>query len=307
MDRVRDLLLDALASAVVGRTTVETPAIERVAQTLGGPGESSVIGGGRMSLAGATFLNGYQITAATVCDVHRPLLCHVTPVVVPPALAIAEQNEISGRDFLVALTAGFETTIRIGLALGYPQFRARGWHSPGVIGPFGAALAIASLLRFDPARTRNALGLAGSQSAGTFAGLGTSQVKFHQARGALSGLLAGLVAAEGLDASKRILTATDGGLLATYSDGGDPDQLTDQLGQVWQLMGISLRRWPAASSLQAVIEASLSVVTEPGFSATEIERVSVSLPDASFRLNGGRDWHDQLGAFQSAAYVAGVT
>jgi len=54
--------------------------------------ESSVIGGGRLSLAGATLLNGYLVTAVTMCDVHRPTLTHITPEVVPAALAIAERE-----------------------------------------------------------------------------------------------------------------------------------------------------------------------------------------------------------------------
>ena len=32
-----------------------------------------------------------------MCDVHRPTLTHITPEVVPPALAIAERDALSGR------------------------------------------------------------------------------------------------------------------------------------------------------------------------------------------------------------------
>ena len=56
------------------------------------PSEASVIGGGRLSLAGATLLNGYLITATTMCDVHRATMTHVTPEVIPPALAIADER-----------------------------------------------------------------------------------------------------------------------------------------------------------------------------------------------------------------------
>jgi len=66
-----------------------------LATALGASREASVIGGEQLSLAGATLLNGYLITAVTVCDVHRPTLCHTTPQVVPPALAIAERNGAS--------------------------------------------------------------------------------------------------------------------------------------------------------------------------------------------------------------------
>jgi 2-methylcitrate dehydratase PrpD len=305
-DRVKLLLLDAIASALAGRSTVDAPAMESAARAFAGDGPSSVIGGGTLSLAGACLVNGYQITAATVCDVHRPTLCHVTPVVVPPALAVAETRDRSGGELIAALAAGLETTVRVGLAMGYPAFRARGWHSPGVVGPLGAAAAVASLLRLGPDAARDAIGLAGSQASGTFAGLGTAQVKFHQARGAVSGLLAGLVAEAGFDGAPRILTAPDGGLFTTYAEGGDPARLTDGLGEGWELLEISLRRWPAASSLQAVVQASLSLLATGDAQPGRVRSIRVRLPEGSYRLNGEATWDDQLGAFQSARYVAAV-
>src|SRR4029077_9606122 len=155
--------------------------------------ESSVVGGDRLSLAGATILNGYLVTAVTMCDVHRSTLTHVTPEVIPPALAIAERDGSSGRDLMVAIAAGCEVTTRIGIGLDYPAFRARGWHGPGILGPFGAAAAGGGLRAVDRYPMERAFGLAGSQAAGTFAAWGTPTVKLHQCRGALSGLLAALL------------------------------------------------------------------------------------------------------------------
>src|SRR6476619_5820379 len=132
------------------------------------------------ALAGATLFNGYLITAVTMCDAHRSTMTHVTPEVVPPALAIAERDDLSGRDLLVAIAAGCEVTTRIGIGLDYPAFRARGFHGPGVLGPFGAAAAVGRLRGFDAETMAKAFGLAGSQAAGTFAAWGTPTVKFHQ-------------------------------------------------------------------------------------------------------------------------------
>src|SRR3954469_10888001 len=138
-ERVKDILLDTLASAVAGRQGDESKQIRAVAAALGSSKEATVIGGEPLSIAGATLLNGYLITAVTVCDVHRPTLCHTTPQVVPPALAIAERDAASGRALITAVAAGLESTVRVGLGTRYPSFRAKGWHSPGVIGPFGGA------------------------------------------------------------------------------------------------------------------------------------------------------------------------
>jgi 2-methylcitrate dehydratase PrpD len=212
LEHCKNLILDALACALAGHQGEETGQVKALASALAQGNESSVIGEMSLSLVGATLLNGYLITAVTMCDVHRATMTHVTPEVVPPALAIAERDDLPGRDLLAAVAAGCEVTTRIGLGLDYPAFRARGWHGPGIIGPFGAAAAIGSLLKFDADTMARAFGLAGSQAAGTFAAWGTPTVKFHQCRGAVSGLLAALLAQQDFVATREFLTAEDGGL-----------------------------------------------------------------------------------------------
>jgi 2-methylcitrate dehydratase PrpD len=222
-ERVKDYILDAIGSALAGQRGDEVRQIRALATALGSSEEASVIGGDRLTLAGATMLNAYLVTAVTVCDVHRPTLYHTTPEVVPPALAIAERDGGSGKALLLAVAAGLETSVRIALGIDYPAFRARGWHSPGVVGPFGGASALGKLLGLNTEQQRNAFGLAGSQSAGTFAHWGTPTIKFHQCRGALSGLLAGLLAQQDFRASAEILAHPDGGIFNAYSDGGKPE------------------------------------------------------------------------------------
>ncbi len=113
-DFTKTLFLDALACALAGHQGEETGQMDAMISALAASDETSVIGGGRRSMAGATILNGYLITAVTMCDVHRGLLTHITPEVVPPALAIAERDHVSGSDLLAALAAGFEVTARVG-------------------------------------------------------------------------------------------------------------------------------------------------------------------------------------------------
>src|SRR4051812_36733384 len=132
-DHCKNLVLDALACALAGHRGEETWQAAALAAALAQSSESTIIGGDRLSLAGATVLNAYLITAVTMCDVHRATLTHVTPEVIPPALAIAERDGLSGRELMVAIAAGCEVTTRVGLGLDYPAFRAKGWHGPGVL------------------------------------------------------------------------------------------------------------------------------------------------------------------------------
>jgi 2-methylcitrate dehydratase PrpD len=285
-EHCKKLLLDAVACALAGHQGEETHQVAALASGLAQSRESSVIGGDRLSLAGATLLNGYLITAVTMCDVHRATLTHITPEVMPPALAIAERDALSGRELLVALAAGCEAMTRIGIAMDWPAARARGWHGPGVLGPFGAAAAVGRLLGFDEEAMARAFGLAGSQSAGTFAAWGTPTVKFHQCRGALSGLMAALLAQQKFVATREFLTAPDGGLFSTYSNGGRPEALTDSLGERWELENIALRLWPSASSIQGFITAMFDLVERHRVNPDQVRRLRVSLNKTAVDMHG---------------------
>jgi 2-methylcitrate dehydratase PrpD len=301
------LLLDALACAFAGHQGEETGQLRAMASALAQSNESSIIGGTGLSLAGATMLNGYLITAVTMCDVHRGLLTHVTPEIIPPALAIAERDDVTGSDLLVAITAGCEVTTRVGLGLDYPVFRAKGWHGPGVIGPFGGAAAVGSMRGFDTATMARAFGLAGSQSAGTFAAWGTPTVKFHQCRAALSGLMAALLAEQDFVASEEFLTAPDGGLYNTYAEGGRPEDAIADLGQRWEMQQIALRMWPSATSLQDVITALYELVASHDVAFEDIARVRVKLSKTPFEMHGGfSTYKAKFEALLSAHYVTAV-
>ena len=302
------LLLDALACALAGHRGEETGQLRAVAQAFApGAEDSSVIGGGRLSLAGATLFNGYLVTAVTMCDVHRATMTHITPEIAPPALAIAERDDVSGDALLAAIAAGCEVSTRIGIGLDYPVFRQHGWHGPGVLGPFGGAAAVGRLRGFDASAMARAFGLAGSQAAGTYAAWGTPTVKFHQCRAALSGLMAGLLAEEGFVATEDFLTSPDGGLYNTYAEGGLPEAVTGDLGARWELQRIALRLWPAATSLQDVLTALYNLTQSHDVPYADIEQVTLTLGSTPVQMHGGfSTYKAKFEALLSAHYVTSV-
>jgi 2-methylcitrate dehydratase PrpD len=305
-ERVKTTLLDTLASAFAGHDAAEVGAVEDVARAVFDDGDCTIIGGGTLSPAGATMMNGYLITAVTVCDVHRPTLCHVTPEVIPPALAVAENRTVSGRDFLAAIAAGLEVTTRVGLGLGAEEFRRRGWHSPGVAGPFGGAAAAGRILGLDVQAMTYAFGLAGSQAAGTFAQLGTPAIKFQQARGALGGLMSATLADAGFSAADEVLLNPEGGLFLTHSNGGNPELAIDALATHWELEQISLRPWPVAAYLQTVVSTVLDMTVAHDISPSNVQRVRLEISSGAYRLHGGVPWENRFRARLSPQYVAAV-
>lgn len=302
---VKNILLDTVACAFAGHGSDESRQVKALAEALGSSAESSVIGGGRLTPPGAALLNGYLITAVTMCDIHRPTHTHVTPEVVPPALILAERDGKSGRDLLVALAAGLEVTTRIGLGADYPAFRKRGWHGPGVFGAFGAAASAGRLLDLDAQTMARAFGIAGSQASGTFAAWQTPVIKFHQCRGALSGLMAAILASQDFIATTEFLTAEDGGLYSTYVDGGKPELVTAELGQRWELEQIGLRLWPSGSPMQGINTALFDIVEQNDFENDAIGAVRVKLSPSVYDMHGKLPhYRGKFEALISAHYTA---
>jgi 2-methylcitrate dehydratase PrpD len=306
-DHASALILDAAGCALAGWVAQETPGVLRTARGLGGAGRATVIGDGRpASQLAAVLANAYLTTAITACDVYIPSHCHLTPEVVPAALAVAEAEHASGSAFLVAVTAGLEVASRLLRAIDYAEFRRRGWHSPGVIGPVGAATAAGLLLGLGKNELRSAISLAVSQAAGTFAAWPTTAVKFHQARGAAAGLLAAVLAGEGFAAAAEPFEAPDGGLFASYAPGDAARALAD-LGRAWELEQISIRLWPGATPVQALLTALLAS-GPPLPAADDLDSVDISVPPATHQAH--RDLAHPAGTFEallSFHYVAAAT
>ena len=132
------------------------------------PGRASVIGAGRRAdPASAALLNG---TAGTWIDMNEGNLHangHPGIQVIPLAWALAEHDARSGRDLLAAFIVGYEVSARIKRA----SATRLAVHPHGTFGTIGAAVALARLLGYDPAATREiinvsaTLGVAASRRA----------------------------------------------------------------------------------------------------------------------------------------------
>jgi 2-methylcitrate dehydratase PrpD len=117
----------------------------------GRPGRASVIGARRRAdPASAALLNG---TAGTWIDMNEGNLYangHPGIQVIPLAWALAEQEARSGRDLLAAFVVGYEVSARIKRA----SATRLAVHPHGTFGTIGAAVALARLLGYDTAATR---------------------------------------------------------------------------------------------------------------------------------------------------------
>jgi 2-methylcitrate dehydratase PrpD len=118
--------------------------------------------------------------------------------------------------------------------------------------------------------------------------------------------MAGLLAEQGFRASEEILGHPDGGIFNTYSDGGRPEQVTADLGQRWELENISLRLWPAASSIQSVVTAVFALIDRYDLRPEMVHKVRVGLSEPVYKMHGEIGWEGKFRALLSTRYVVAV-
>jgi 2-methylcitrate dehydratase PrpD len=132
-------------------------------------------------------------------------------------------------------------------------------------------------------------------------------VKFHQCRGALSGLMAALLAQQDFVATREFLTAKDGGLYNAYVSGGKPEFATGDLGKRWELEQIALRLWPSATLIQGMSTALFDLLQKHAIDPARVRQVRIALAKDAFAMHGGfSTYKAKFEALLSTHYTAAV-
>ena len=239
----------------------------------GGAAIASLIGAGtRTNLQNAALANGYLAHLEDYDDTHFPTVIHPSAPTIPAAFAVAEREGATGLDVLAATVLGIEACCRVGLSV-YPNHYNAGWHITGTCGVFGAVGAAGRLLGLDESQMTQALGIAGTQAAGVREVFGSMSKPFHAGRSAQSGVLAGLLARRGFTSTREILEGRRG-FAAVLSTASDMEQITDALGERWELPNNGLKPYSCGVVSHPLIDAMITLRNTHGVAADDVESVS---------------------------------
>ena len=143
----KECIADTVAAIICGSALPWSRIVIRYAERTGPGGRSHILGsaGPAVQAPAAALANGALAHAFELDSLTRPGAgAHPGATVLPPALAVAQEQSAVGPELIAAFVAGNEVMIRIGRATGHTN-EARGFHAPGTTGPFGAAIAAAHL------------------------------------------------------------------------------------------------------------------------------------------------------------------
>ena len=279
--RSRDGIADTVAAMLRGATTKWGQTIAAYAHAAGPGGRCAVFaeGGGKVQPGAAALANGTLAHSFELDLLTSPSSgSHPGANVVPAVLAVGQHIGASGRDALLAFAVGIEVLNRVGRA--GPVHNK--FHKPGVIGPFGAAAAAGSLLRLDAAAMTNALGIAGSLGCGLMefarTGNGAMVKRLHLGRSAESGVLAALLAKEGFTGPDTVIEGAHG-FLAGFCEHITLQPLVAGLGETWETLTLSLKRFACHVTAQLPVQAALDLKTRQAFDADDVVAITVSTFD----------------------------
>jgi 2-methylcitrate dehydratase PrpD len=283
-ERTTALLRDYLGVALGGAGEESSVVLRRGLATLGLRGGATVLGTAeRLPAPHAALANGAAAHALEMDDTHQGGSIHLGATVFSAALAAAELEHASGAAVLAAAVAGYEVAARLAMALDPAAHYRRGFHPTGTCGAFGAAAAAGVVLGLDRDALVAALGIAGSQAAGSmeFLADGAWTKRLHPGWAACAGLHAAALARAGFRAPATIVEGRFG-LLHAYSDRGDPAPILAHDGH--EILRTSIKPHACCRYMQGPIDATLSLRGTHGIDPATVERVEVGMLAAGFAI-----------------------
>ncbi|MCT8140506.1 MmgE/PrpD family protein [Anaerobacillus sp. CMMVII] len=236
----------------------------------------------------AALINGTLIHCFEFDDLHKTAVIHPGAEIIPVLLALTDYLEMNGRnvtgkEFLTALAAGYEVGCHVGMLTGAEQLN-RGFHPSATSGIFGAAAAGAKLLNLSEEEILHSIGIAGSQASGLMSAQYEAMVKrMNPGKAAQNGLLSVMLAKNGFTGITNVIEASYGGFAQTFADVHIKDTDFDNLGVDFETLNVGFKPYPCCGSNHTTIDCTLEMVKENGaaFKVEDIKEILIETTTAT--------------------------
>lgn len=281
--RAKHLMLDAVGIALASTGFDFAHRTLTAMRGLAGEGDTPVIGfPALLPMRDAALVNGVLIHGLDYDDTHIGGVVHLTASLLPTVLAVGARRRVSGADAIATYVAGVETAARLG-AVAKGGFHQIGFHPTGLVGAFACALAAGRLMGLSEEQLIMAQGITLSAAAGSLEFLedGAWTKRFHPGWAANAGITAAALAQQGFVGPKRAYEGRFGlypSHLQERYDVADLALATRDFGEVWELMQVAVKPFPACHFTHACADAAIALKREHRLDAPAIEHVEALVP-----------------------------
>jgi 2-methylcitrate dehydratase PrpD len=269
----------ALAAAVepAGRIILD------ITRQQGGAPQARVLGSSlRTSTISAAWANG---ALAHLLDYDDTGFSHPTACILPGALAMAEESNVSGGDLVAAVCAGLEVFERMSLSgrQHEPELRRRGFHPTSLYGCSAAAAAAGNIVRLNPTQMAVAIGLAAANAGGLTQHFGTWGKGIHAGNAARAGVTSVLLAQRDYVADTTGIEG-DYGFFSAFHGAGNYDlgKVAHGLGTHWSIVdpGLTIKNYPCCGGNLRALDAAQALLREHEIRFDDVARLTVDVhPD----------------------------
>ena len=232
----------------------------------------------RATVIGSTFKTSPELAAlvssASAMMAHGddwswPARTHLSAVLMPAALALAEAERLTGKDLITAFVAGWEIAVRVGSALQPPIDRRSPFTSP--LHALATAAVTARAMNLDARRTAAALSIATDMGTGLLAQAPEQHVVMRTPLGGSLGMYAASLAREGVPGNPGVL----GPFCRAYGE-YDPEPVLRDLGHRFLLedSGFLPKLFHFSTGLYPTIHGLQRYQAQHQLSSAEIARIS---------------------------------
>ena len=298
-------MIDCVGVTLSGSKTREADAIERYLKRRPSCKEAVVAGRGwKCDMSGSALINGTMAHAEDFDDCGRG--GHITAVLVPAVLSLAEYHHRSGKEFMRALVLANEAQSKIALFAANEMMLA-GWHSTSVLGVIGATVAAGILSDLNDEEFINALGLASTRASGLMVHFGTMAKPYHVGMAASAGIECVLLAQAGLTSSPEAIEGFNGFTQALANK--RPAEGDIKFGEPWVIdqCGLYIKRYPTCSASHTAQDALKEIIKENKLFWEDITEITVGVPQYTEHCLIHPDPQDAVQARFSMPFAMAVT
>ena len=286
VEKAKRTALDCVGAALAGVGEPVSQTSTDYVKKLGGPAQVSVFGAGiKASVADAALANGC-IAHALDYDDCGVKIGHPSVLVLPAVLSLGEHLGASGKDILTAYIVGLEVEGKLALHADFKLMQARLNHQTWY-GSIGAAAACAKLLKLDEAKTRMALGIAANFACGLSANHGSMAGAMAAGNACRNGVVAALMAREGITANPDIIEAKNGFYDTLVGPGHhEAERMADGLGKPFYIEspGIGLKKYPSCYHTHRALDGVFQLLGEHHLNGKDIAEVDVGTSERAMRV-----------------------
>jgi len=276
---MRRALLDTFAvSFAAGSDPAVAAALGYVSNKREGEAATLWVTGSRGGEESAAFFNAIAGHALDYDDVSVPVRGHLSVVLFPALLALAEAESKTWGEVFRAYVVGTRLGCALGKAYALPM-SLRGWHTTSVIGMFAATAACARLLRLTEDETANALGISAAGLAGNLESFGTWSKPMQAGQAACGAVRSARLAQRGFTGP---VTALDGarGFVRLYVASEDTETFRaaweDGKSEAFRVREtLEIKKYPACYAAHRALDALHDLRDHHGFGAQDVARIAV--------------------------------